>query len=313
MASLALPAWTSSRHPIVLGETRHWQRSRVWRGTRYVLWAGLLVFLAVPLACPLLVNLAQPGFSGPPEAILVTGGTFVFGLAVVSAVASGLNSLLAGLLGATLISRERECQSWPFLRLTTLTSLEIVGGKVTALLRSLAWPMHFALGLRLLTLLAGVLTLALAAAAGGLTLDDVLELWNAFGLSLSLPDWVLLQASILASALVALAWWLAEPYFSVIYNAAIGLAASCLARSRGLGIVLTVALHFGLGLGLYAPVQQLMSLSMVFVLQEPAGVMVELLPLLLFILPLIVQSLLQAAVAALCVVLALNRAERLSE
>src|SRR5262245_4974085 len=126
MASLALPNWTHPRHPIVHGETRHWQRSRVWRSTRAVLWAASLLFLAVPLLCPLLVNLSNPGFSGPAEAILVTGGTITFGLAIVSAVAGGLNGLLAGLLGATLISRERECQSWPFLRLTTLTSLEIV-------------------------------------------------------------------------------------------------------------------------------------------------------------------------------------------
>ncbi len=312
MASLALPAWTQRRHPIVHGETRHWRRSRVWRTAMAVLWGGSLLFLVFPAFCALLVSL-QTGYNNPVEAILVAGGTFTFGLAVVSAVAGGLTNLLAGLLGATLIAREREAQSWPFLRLTTLTSGEIVGGKLAALLYTLAWPMHFVAGLRALALLAGLVTAGLAAAASAVTLDQLLDMWNALALPLGGLDLLALQLSTLLSAVLALAGWLLEPYFSVFYYGAVGLAASTLARSRGTAIVLTVAVHIGLGLGLYAPVQQLMSLGLALTLQNAASLLVGLLPALLVVVPVVAQSVLQAAVVAVCLLFALNRAERLSE
>jgi hypothetical protein len=311
---LALPSWTRSRHPIVRGETRHWQRSRVWRVTRALLLGGSLLFLGVPLLCPLLFNLAQPGYNTPVEAILVNGGLVVFGLAVASGVAGGLTTLLAGLLGATLISRERECQSWPFLRITTLTTLEIVGGKLAALFHTLSRTLAFVLGLRLLTLLAGVLTAGLALAASRLSPRQLLELWNSLAASFNPAEWLALQATGLFGLLLALAYWLLEPFFSVLYTAAVGLAASCVARSRGASIVLSIGAHFALGLGLYGPVQQFISLGLVLVMpNSPSPAVVGFLPVLGVTLPMIVQTALQAGVLALCLAFALYRAERLSE
>ncbi len=46
MASRALPAWTHPRHPLARGETRHWQRARVWRNFRSVVSGGSLLLLA---------------------------------------------------------------------------------------------------------------------------------------------------------------------------------------------------------------------------------------------------------------------------
>ena len=312
MASLALPKWTSRRHPIVHGETRHWRRSRVWRAARYVLWGGSLLFLAAPLLCTLLV-LPEMYTGKLSDGILLVGGTFTLGLAVVSALAGGLNNLLAGLLGATLIARERECQSWPFLRLTTLTSLEIVGGKFTALLYTLANPLHFVIGLRLLALLAGALTAGLAALAYGLTLDQILALWSELARQFSGLGRLALQWSALVGVPLALAGWLFEPYFSAVYAGAVGLAASSLARSRGAGIVLTVAVHFGLGLGVYAPVQQFLSVGAVLLLQNGNSALMGFVPALLVVLPVVVQGALQVVVVAACLGLALIRAERLTE
>ncbi len=312
MASRALPAWTHPRHPVVRGETRHWQRSRVWRAVRYVVWGGSLLFLAGPVACTLLVSLLVP-FNSAAEAVLVAGGTFTFGLAVVSAMAGALTGLLAGLLGATLIARERECQSWTFLRLTTLSSLEIVGGKFIALLYSLAYPLHFVVGLRGLTLLCGALTVVLAVAVSGLSWADLAQL---VGLGTTIPmsgfNWLALQLSLLLGVPVGVAAWLFEPYFSAVYNGAVGLAASALARSRGAGIVLTVATHFVLGLGLYGPAQQVLTFGMVGLLRY-SDALIGLLPFLTIVVPIILYSALQGVVLVACLLFALFRAEHLSE
>jgi hypothetical protein len=313
MASLALPAWTHRRHPIVAGETRHWQRSRVWRATLTLLWVGTLLFLVVPMLCTLAIGSQTSFTTDPVEAILMLGGTFTLSLAGVSGLAGGLTGLVAGLLGATLIARERECQSWPFLRLTTLTSLEIVGGKFSALVRTLALPMHFVAGLRVLALLAALLTGVLALAASGLTLAELQAMWVGLLPTLTGPDLLFMEISGAFGLLLALAWWLLEPYFGVCYNGAVGLAASSLARSRGTAIVLTVAVHFCLGLGLYAPAQQVMSLGPVLLLQNPTNMMISLLPALTVGLPLIAQSVLQVAVLLASLAFTINRVEHLSE
>ncbi len=76
--------------------------------------------------------------------------------------------------------------------------------------------------------------------------------------------------------------------------------------------MLSVGLHFGLGLGLYAPVQQLMSLWPILAMQNP-NMIVSLLPALSVVLPLLVQSGLQAGVGIACFIFALRRAEHMSE
>src|SRR5439155_19252707 len=63
----------------------------------------------------------------------------------------------------------------------------------------------------------------------------------------------------LTVAWVALSW-LAEPLFGLLYYGVIGLTMSTFVRSRGAAIVLVVAAHFCLALGLYAPVSQISSL-----------------------------------------------------
>ncbi len=312
MASLALPAWTHRRHPIVAGELRHWGRSRVWRATLALLWVGTLLFLVVPMLCTLAIG-SQANYTNRAEAVLVIGGTFTFALAGVSGLAGGLTGLVAGLLGATLIARERECQSWPFLRLTTLTSLEIVGGKLSALVRTLALPMHFVAGLRVLALLAALLTGVLALAVSGLTLAELQAIWVGLLPALTGPDLLFMEISGAFGLLLALAWWLLEPYFGVAYNGTVGLAASSLTRSRGAAIVLTVGLHFCLGLGLYAPAQQVMSLGPVLLLQNPTNMMISLLPALTVGLPLIAQSVLQVGVLLGSLAFTINRVEHLSE
>src|SRR6185503_2115875 len=169
MVRLALPAWVRPTHPIVHNEIRHWAHSRGWRAVRYLLWGGSLIFLLVPAGCAVLFTISSQ-LRSPAEMILTLGGVFTLGLAVISTLAHWLNSLSASVLGATLIARERESQTWPFLRLTSLTSADIAGGKLVALLYTLARPLALVTGLRVLALLSGLATLLLAGAASGLTL-----------------------------------------------------------------------------------------------------------------------------------------------
>ena len=73
----------------------------------------------------------------------------------------------AATAGDLLEAIERESQTWPFLRLTTLTGVEIAAGKFMALFYTLLGPLRLITGLRLLALLAGLVTLALAILASG--------------------------------------------------------------------------------------------------------------------------------------------------
>jgi hypothetical protein len=155
MPSVALPAWVRRNHPIVRNETGHWARSRGWRLARNLIWGGSLTFILVPAGCALLFSWRSQ-LSGPAEAILAVGGVFTLGRALISTLANWLNNLSASILGATLVAHERESQTWPFLRLTSLTSIDIVGGNLMALLYTLARPLQLVTALRLLALAAGL-------------------------------------------------------------------------------------------------------------------------------------------------------------
>jgi hypothetical protein len=241
------------------------------------------------------------------EVVLAVGGTFSFGLVIVSSLANWLNGLTASLLGASLIARERENQTWTFLRLTTLSTTEIVGGKFAALAYSTARPAHLVLSLRLLAVAAGLVTVALAVMLSGLTLAEA----AASLLALSQDaQWPVMLASTGLGLLASLAFWAIEPYFTVLYNGLVGLAGSSLATSRGSAIVVVVAIHFGLSVGLYGLASQFLTLM--------AGGLLSMLPdlsgpaaLLFVVLQGIVQWTLRLAVMAAAVAVTFYRVERL--
>jgi hypothetical protein len=314
VARLALPAWARPGHPIVRYERRHWEKSRGWRLARVLFWGGPLTFVLLPAACAVVFSLGAT-FTSPAEIILTLGGTFTVGLGLLATLAFWLNNLSASLLAATLIARERESQTWPFLRLTSLTTLDIVGGKLAAVFYTLARPLQFLTALRLAVLLSGAVTLALAYAASGLTRDQLAAGIAGLIVEAQLPpgQWALLLVFLAAAGLFGLANWLAEPLLGVTYNAIVGLAASCLARSRGAAIVIVVAAHLGLGLALYAPAQQAAVFVMVPIMQVPALVNSLAVVLLSFGLQLALTAGLHLAVVAGCLAFSLRQAETLSE
>lgn len=257
LGAFTLPAWARAAHPIVRYERRHWQASRTWRLVNTLLWGGSLVFLLVPAACSLLFTVTST-FQSPAELVLGIGGLFTFGLFFVTALLSGVNTLCAGILGATLIARERESQTWPFLRLTPLPGREIALGKLMAVFYTLGRPLAIITGLRLLTLLGGLVTLVIAYFVSGSNPYALADVAAAFQRELAVAPNDLLPgvAFFLLSLLVGLVTWLAEPFWGVLYNGVLGLAASTLVRSRGAAVAVLFGVQFGIAFGVFAPAQQ---------------------------------------------------------
>ena len=103
----------------------------------------------------------------------------------------------------------------------------------------------------------------------------------------------------------------AAVFLNYVDRGAIGIAAPLMKTDLGLsdeayGVV------FSAFFWIYAPVQQVMSLWPFLVVQNP-NALVSLLPALTIVLPLLVQSGLQAVVGTACWVFTLRRAEHLSE
>jgi hypothetical protein len=260
------PGWARPAHPVFRFEARRWRRSRASRLLRGSVWVTPIILLLGILVALGAAGLSANALAPQSDVLIVAGGTYVFLLATVSALFNWLVGLAGSLLGASLIARERETQNWPFLRVTTLSTVEIVGGKLAALLQLLVKPAHAIALLRLGALGGGAVALGLAVASSGVTPEEALDAVTSFEPLAFLPaSSLLLAASVGGLGLLAwITYWLIEPYFNVLYNSAIGMTASSLARTRGLAIGLTFVIHLILGLAVYAPVQQFAYLLFAF-------------------------------------------------
>jgi hypothetical protein len=257
------PAWATTQNPVFRYETGRWRRSRFRRFFQPAAWSValffFLMFVCLPAACAGLLAFA-PSISASPGSDARLSDFFSASVLFIllSGALSGLANLLLGLvssaLAATLIAREREAQTWPMVRLTTLTPGQIVGGKLAAFFYTLKSSMHLVAVWRGLTVVA-------ALGAGGLfilTTPDLQGMLASFR-SLLPPDGLTLTGLGLV-VLISLASWLIEPYFTVIYNGAVGLAVSTFARTRRWAIALVFITQFTLGLAVYWPIQQVAAL-----------------------------------------------------
>ena len=311
-----LPAWTRPPHPIYRFESSHWKRSRSWRLLRGSLWA-VPIILALGLLVAYAAGTLSAGTSASqPESTLVAGATFVVVLVSISALLNWLIGLGASILGATLIARDRESQTWPFLRVTTLSSIEIAGGKLSALLRLLIFPAHAVAALRLAALAGVAVTLAYVAAESGPMLQQAVDMVRQVGPAALLPASTLLLTGIVGGLdlVVWLIYWLIEPYFNLLYNSAIGLAASSLARTRGRAIGLVFVVHLILGLAVYAPIQQIaygMTTLGFSVFKDPTGNALTML--MLFSVQFGLLIALQSAAMVGSLIFTLKRIERLGD
>jgi len=232
-----------------------------------------------------------------------------------STLAVWFSNISASILGATLIARERESQTWPFLRLTSLTSLDIAGGKMMALFYTLLGPLRLITGLRLLALIAGLATVELAFLASGVSAREFAAIFVPLldEFSLAPGEWL----GLLLFVVLAISWavlnWLAEPFLGLLYYGAIGLFMSTFARSRGTAIVLVFGAHFCLALGLYAPLSQISSLFLAPLLATGSQTLAVSFFVLAIVLQIGLQTLLPWAVMAACALLTVRRVELISD
>ena len=310
-------------NPVFRYETGRWRRSRLWRYVQPGVWGlALFLFLTVvclPTACVGLLAFVpprngQPVSSPPGTYIFFAGFLFVLASSLLSGLASWLLGLASSALAATLIAREREAQAWPLVRLTLLTPAQIVGGKLAAFLYTLQGSMHLLVVWRGLTMAGGAAAFVLFALVTPDVKSLVAELRSipSFNNSLAL-------AGLGLTGLVAAGYWLFEPYFTVFYNGAVGLAVSTFARTRRWAIALVFITQFTLGLALYWPVQQIATflpvgiITFLSVSNPNARVDPTLWALPTIGLQYVVLFALQVIVLASCLVLAVYRVESLTD
>jgi hypothetical protein len=200
------------------------------------------------------------------------------------------------------------------VRLTSLTPAEIVGGKMAAFFATLHTATLLTVILRILTCLIG----GLAVIGFVLVEQDVQGL---FAELRAMPpfDNPLVWVGVGAVGLFTAVCWLIEPYFTVLYNGAMGLAVSTFARTRRWAIALVFITQFTLGLAFYWPIQQavvflpMVVMSFAIYAAPQASVDPAFWALPTMGLPAMVQLFLQVVVLAACLALAFYRVERLTD
>lgn len=309
-ALIALPKWIHRQHPLVHHELRHWDRARPWRWVKRALWGSAGVFLLLPVSCAFIFGVTAT-YTSDTERVVTFGGLFAFGAFVLSALAEAFLGLVANIIGATLIARERETQNWLFLRLTLLEDSELIGGKLTALIYVLREPLLLVFVLRSLAVLGGLVTLGLVALLNPSALASLATAGQSLWESSPLEMFGVL-VGIGLTVVTTLFGFTLSPFFNLFYNGLVSLATSTFLRSRSIAIIVTFVTHFALGIGLYAPVQQVFSLGL--------GVLMSTSPNLnstfIFFVPALAQLIqygLMLVVMVACYLLAVQRVAKLSE
>ncbi len=294
------PRWATTAHPIYRREAALWRkRSGRWQ------WL-FLPFLFFPLCCAAACGLSLLPIAledNSPGALAAVGGlTLIVGLWSLHGFAAWGVSLITTIAASTVIARERETLNWALLRVTSLTSQEIVLAKIAALLNWLRWP----LAALLLARLAAVAATAAGAAVLVLFAPQINPDITA---SMQVALWILTVAG---AALLA-AFLLVELAASIIYNCAIGLLSSAFVRSTASAVALTFVLNLVLALFVFAPAQQALTLGLVafsnvqlplsgFVFPVSAGLAG-------FFLPLFLES----AIAAVALMIVVDQTKKLVE
>lgn len=246
----ALPQWASRQHPIVQRELRRWERARTWGWASHPWSHSAIGLLFLPILCGLLFTstLTVPN----PERLAAFGQAFTLAAFGLSFLVEAFVVLLINIVGATLMTRERETQSWPFLRLTLLTDGELLGSKLAALLYILRESLLLVLALRGVAVSGGLLI-----GGGSLFFNPASQfnqaIWYAGQgrLDLAWYIWVgigLLFVTLLLSLTLG-------PLLNFLYNGLVSLTVSTFLRARSTAIGVTFVLHFVLSIGVYAPAQ----------------------------------------------------------
>jgi len=184
------------------------------------------------LSVSVLTFFAQVGYD-IEAALLSTLPSSTGVLVIVQVVFGAAANILMVAQAAPLISGEVELQSWGLLRTTTLPLREIVLAKFWAVMNQLRGSL---VGLMLLRV----------ASAGTLLLTVVFVVEREMFYYMSQAEWnrMLVHRIWLAptvAIVLFLVWYTAQPVVQFVLNAALGLAASTFARTRGRSIAMALA------------------------------------------------------------------------
>lgn len=227
------PAWARPAHPVYRLETNRAARS----APLTVLQQGCLpLMLAVgglaALTVSALTFVGQVGYD-VESALLTTLPASAGVLLLVQVVFGAAANILMVAQAAPLISGEVELQSWGLLRTTTLPLREIVLAKFWAVMDQLRGSL---IGLMMLRM----------ASAGTVVLTVVFLLLREMFYYMSASEWkhMLGQQLWLAptvAVLLFVVWYTLQPVMQYVLNAAVGLAVSTFARTRGRAIAMALA------------------------------------------------------------------------
>lgn len=250
--------------PVFDQETSGWSYLGFWRALRRgCLPMMLVLLLATAAGCTLPVVLVT--FTETMqwfERIMIFSIVLLVAVLLTGEVIKVLAGLLATALGATVIASEIEGERLSMLRVTLLTSRQIVAGKFAAVLHELRLPFRMVVLARLIVLVGAVVLVISALIYGMINAAEVAQaVTPVTPLSPDMPTSpvspaspvnpltiVLVIVDIVLSIVLVLAWlayWLVEPLLSAALFTSMGVFGSSLARTRSSGLVTSLALRMG--------------------------------------------------------------------
>ena len=241
-----------SDHPIYQREMAGWSYLSLWRNLRRGCMPLVALIVVTTTGCCGCMAYLSMASSTVPEQWLVVAISLLFGMFFGGEAVRWLVGLLATAITSTVISSEVEADTFSLLRLTPVTTRQIVLAKFGAAFRQFRLPLVLVAIVRLAFVIGGIVLgiVLILSSVSGTTTPGIATPAPAVPLpSLgagTILGWGIAGAAVLVALLAWLAYFLISPFISTTIFAAVGLLGSAWARSRAGG--LTAAIGFRMGL-----------------------------------------------------------------
>jgi hypothetical protein len=241
-----------SDHPIYRREMAGWSYLSLWRKLRRGCLPLVALIIVITTGCCGGSAYLSMTPSITPDDWPLVAISLLFGMLLGGETVRWLVGLLATAVTSTVISAEVEADTFSLLRLTPVTTRQIVLAKFGAAFRQFRLPLALVAIVRLAFVIGGIaLVIALivtsipSAATPGVVTPAPAAPLPGPGAG-TILGWGIAGAAVLVAALLWLAYFLISPFISTTIFAAVGLLGSAWARSRAGG--LTAAIGFRMGL-----------------------------------------------------------------
>lgn len=237
-------------HPVYRREVMGWSYLGFWRRLRRGC-VPLMGLIMLAMSCCCGVMIVPAAFEAPDTTptilFLMLPGILWFGIFSGGEIINLLAGLLATALTSTTISAEVEAETYPLLRLTSITPREIVLAKLGAAFNQLRLPIVTIMASRLIAVIGGIVLLVfysivLSTSPAGISpgpspgqpssLTIPIETWA----TLLLPFLTGVIGLLVAGVIWLITYALFKPFADILLFLAVGLFASSLARTRSGGL-----------------------------------------------------------------------------